>query len=284
MSTHSKKIHRNLLTTVTRKTIKNWFDDNASLLAAGIAYNLVFAIGPLLFLFLFVIGFIFPLYTYQDQLFNNLQGITGRANADILITIINNISSSANSGITATLIFIGLFVTIFGFINQLRNATNIIWHNKYPHTPPLSALGNLKIIGVLLFITLLWGVYFTLSNVINIFVLTENNTQLVTISKIGIQFIINIVSYAIGLQTLIQYKISWKLLFFGSTLITICFQIGTQILRYYYSFIIDSPVFGAAGTFALLLLWIYVSTQIFIFGMELIKTIHYYNPTKTVLQ
>jgi len=263
---------------IIRKTIHYWIEDRASLLAAGIAYNLVFALGPILFLFLYVIGLILPAEseTYQELLFSSIQSVAGTETTQILATIIDNIRSVANQGLTATIIFTGLFITIFGFINQLRNATNIIWHDKSPHFRSLNGWDNIRITGVLLAIAALWAGYYALDSLIvylnpNLGQLSIPNTVL-----IAVQIIINISTFAMALQAIITFKLKWEYLFFGATIIALFFQVGTQILEYYFNLIADSPIFGAAGSFALLLVWIFYSTQIFIFGMELIKAMHFH--------
>jgi hypothetical protein len=63
-------------------------------------------------------------------------------------------------------------------------------------------------------------------------------------------------------------KVSWSDLWPGSLLTAILFVVGQFILSWYLGRQSSTSLYGAAGSLIVLLLWVYYSAQIFLFGAE----------------
>ena len=64
-------------------------------------------------------------------------------------------------------------------------------------------------------------------------------------------------------------KLPWRELVRGAFVTTVLFMLGKFIIDIYITELAGTSVFGAAGAFAVLLLWVYYSVQIFLFGASL---------------
>jgi membrane protein len=64
-------------------------------------------------------------------------------------------------------------------------------------------------------------------------------------------------------------KIKWSDVWVGAFLTTILFTLGKFLIGVYMGNSDQTSAYGAAGSFVLILIWVYFSTIIFLFGAEL---------------
>jgi membrane protein len=66
-------------------------------------------------------------------------------------------------------------------------------------------------------------------------------------------------------------QIAWRDVWFGAVFTTVLFTVGKYLIGFYLGRAGTASAYGAAGSFAALLIWLYYSAQIFLFGAELTK-------------
>jgi membrane protein len=189
--------------------------------------------------------------------------------------MIQSIQSSIQFNLAGAALILGLLLTIYGLVNQLRNVANIVWHSDSNQIEEIDLWGNLKIVALLLFLAAAWFLFFVLGYLSSLLNPTGVLLQIQNSLAIPLQIGINALAFALFLQALVSFRILWKHLAAAGIGISILFQGGTQVFRYYFDVLFSSPIYGAAGSFALLLVWVFYSTQIFLLGMELTKSLHY---------
>jgi len=77
---------------------------------------------------------------------------------------------------------------------------------------------------------------------------------------------------AILFKVIPNVRIRWSDVWFGAFFTSIIFVISEKILEFYLQKTIVTSLYGAAGSLVILLLWVYWSAMIFLFGAELVKT------------
>ena len=63
-------------------------------------------------------------------------------------------------------------------------------------------------------------------------------------------------------------RLAWKVAAAGGFLTAVLFEIGRWAIGLYLAHSTQPSAFGAAASFAALLLWLYYTAQIFLFGAE----------------
>jgi membrane protein len=63
-------------------------------------------------------------------------------------------------------------------------------------------------------------------------------------------------------------RLPWRVVFTGGVLTAILFDVGRWVIGLYLAHSTQPTAFGAAASFAALLLWLYYTAQIFLFGAE----------------
>jgi membrane protein len=259
-----------------RMAAREWSNDNAQRLGAALAYYTVFSIAPLLLITIAVVGFVLGPAAAKGQVADVIKSTTGDRTAGMIQTMIAS-ADKPRSGIIATLL--GLVMLIFGALGvftQLKSALNTVWDVgpkpnpgiKYYILTYLFSFGMVLGIGFLLLVSLIIttalsaiGAYF--HN------LLPGGAILWHIVNIVVSFGVIILLFAMLFKYLPDVTIRWKDVWVGAIFTAALFTAGKWALGLYLSRGTVSSAYGAAGSLAVLLVWVYYSAQILFFGAEM---------------
>ncbi len=260
---------------LVKRTISDWSDDKATTLAAALAYYTIFSIAPLLIIAVAVAGLVFGQEAAQGEIQQQLQGLVG-ANGAKLIQDMMVSASKPSEGLIATVV--GLAILLFGasgVFAQLQDSMNVIWKAK---PPKINGLLDYLRVRFLSF-TMVLGVGFLL------LVSLVLNAALAAVgayaSRIlpGYEFIWQVVNLAVsfGVITLLFamiYKVlpdmtvTWRDVWLGAAVTSVMFSLGKLAIGLYLGKSGVASTYGAAGSVAILLIWVYYSAQILFLGAE----------------
>lgn len=257
-----------------------WSQDKAILYAAALAYYTIFSIAPLLVIAISIAGLVFGEASAQKEVFQEIENMVGAQGADAIKGFISN-SSKPSGNIIA--IIIGVVVMLLGssmVFNQLQEALNLIWEVPPEESGGLKKLIMKKVRGVLMVFGV--GVLLLVVLVINtaISMIQTFMTNIEGMPNISsVWNVVNLVVF-LGLLTLIfalvfkilpDVKIMWKDVWIGAAVTALLFNIGKYLIVFYLTHSSPGSTYGAAGSLVVLLLWVYYSAQIFLFGVEFTK-------------
>src|ERR1700730_16206554 len=258
-----------------KTTATQWIDDKCPQLGAALAYFTVFSLAPLVLVLLAFFGLFFGSEQARDNIVEQLQYLVDPSG----IKVIQDIATSASkpqSGFLATTI--GIIVGLFGasgVFGQLQEALNTIWGVKARPGAGLWAffrarfLSFAMVAGVcfLLLISLtVESVLRGLSNYLQN--LLPGGHILALILFLILDLGVVIVLFAMIFRFLPDVKIAWRDVWIGASLTAVLFVIGKFLLGLYLGSGAAGSAYGAASSLITLLLWIYYSAQILLFGAE----------------
>ena len=260
-----------------QEAFSQWLKDDASLLAAALAYYGLFAFLPLLILVLIFINSLFQ-YGFLDgdvvQLAQDLAVQQMPRVAGELIAWAGNQAASFRLTIVSVLLLIlgagGLFV-------QTKRAFHIIWRlpdKKRPLVNTIqSYLRSLLLIGIVAFLLLVTSIFSALLLPIGKQIEESLPIHLGLLRLITFLGTISFVTllFAVVYKTLVEVKLKWRDVLPGSALAAVLFAFGNYCIEAYVGFVNIGSAYGAAGSLVVFLFWIYYSAQIFLFGAEVIK-------------
>ncbi len=258
-----------------RDSFQEWQRDRASLLAAALAYYTALSIAPILILVIAIAGFFLGQDSVQGEVFRQLQIRIGTRGAESVQLMLNH-AGSHPSGATATVIsLILLFVSASGVFNQLRESLNLIWGISI--SPKFSLKNLIKkrilsfsmipVIGLLLLISLAMSAILSgLSEVL--FGSTRDWLPLLKFLNFLLSSTVTTLLFALVYKVLPDAKVDWSDVWTGAIVTTVLFNIGEWAIGLYLANGSVTSIYGAAGSFVVLLLWIYYSAQIILFGAE----------------
>jgi membrane protein len=260
-----------------KEAASSWVDDDAPSMGAALAYYTLFSIAPLLLIAISVAGLVFGQEAARGEILEQLAGLVG---TDIAKTV-EQMLQAANepaSGMLGTVV--GVVVLLVGATTvfaELESSLNRIW--RAPERPNvgglwgflrarLLSLGMILGIGFLIIVSLifsaalaafgkwwaaLFGGWVTLAEVLN--------------TLISFGFVT--AGFAMIYKWMPRVRLVWRDVWVGAFLTALLFTLGKAAISLYIGRSGVASVFGAAGSMVVLLLWVYYSAQIFLFGAEM---------------
>ncbi len=258
-----------------KETAKEWQADNAMRLAAALSYYTVFSLAPLMLAAIAVAGLVFGEEAASGRIFTELRTTVGPAVASSVQEMVQSASKPSSGYAGALLGFVlGLFGAS-GVFGELMGSLNQIWGVKEPEGTGLMgwiknrflSIGMVMGVCFLLLVSLLVS---TLLNVVSQFGLSRLSGAVLGGQIIGfiLSFGMVTVLFAAMFKFLPKTRIEWRDVWTGAVATALLFTVGKFGLEQYPARVDVASGYGAAGALALLLVWVYYSSQIFFFGAE----------------
>jgi membrane protein len=270
-------VNPKILWEILKEAAIEWDRDNVSRLAAALAYYTVFSLAPLLIIVIAVAGFLFGREAAQGEIVAQVEGLVGRQGAEAVQTMLVAASRPV-SGLIATVVgLVTLWLGATGVFGQLQSGLNAVWGVAPKPGRVVKGLLRTRLTSF----TMVVGVGFLLlvSLVVNA-VLEAFNTfvqdRLPPPPLVGWDVLNSIVSlllitllFAMIYRFLPDVDIPWRDVWLGAAVTSLLFAVGKYLIGLYLANSSIGSAYGAAGTLAILLIWIYYSAQIFYFGAEI---------------
>jgi len=260
-----------------RDAISEWLKDDASLLAAALAYYGLFSFVPLLILSLIFINFLFLQGFLDSQVVATSQDLVGQQMPGVAGELIDQASDQAAS-FRFTLLSVGLLAFgAAGLFVHTRRAFRLIWKTPEKVVPLmdtiLTYLHSYLLIALVAFMLLVTSIFTALLLPAGKQIEESLPIQLGLLRFITFLVSLTLVTllFAATYKTLIEVKLHWREILPGSALAALLFAAGNFCIEAYVSIVNVGSAYGAAGSLVIFLFWIYYSAQIFLFGVEVIK-------------
>jgi membrane protein len=259
-----------------KEAVDAWIEDYAPSMGAALSYYTLFSIAPLLLIAVGVAGLIFGEQAARGEIFGQLRELMGDQGAAAVERLLAS-ADKPEGGIIATSTGIAVLLlgamTVFG---ELQNALDRIW--RAPARKKAAGWWNLlhsrllsfgMILGIafLLMVSLvlsalvsalgkLWGPAFkdweTIAHLIDI---------LVSFGMVTLLF-------AMIYKFIPRVRIAWRDVWVGAAVTAVLFAVGKVLIGLYLGKSTVASAFGAAGSLAVMMVWVYYSAQIFLLGAE----------------
>ncbi|MCK6593020.1 MAG: YihY/virulence factor BrkB family protein, partial [Polyangiaceae bacterium] len=260
---------------LTKATFNDWIDDNVPRLGAALAYYTLFSRAPMLVVAIAIAGFVFGEEAARGEIFVQLQTLIGAEGAKLVESLLQSVSKPSH-GLLATVL--GVFTFILGATTafvELQSALNTVWEVQPKPGRGVKGLLRDRILsfGMLLGIGFLLLVSLAVSAALSAFSTFMGNrvpgfyyfAQLMNfVLSIGVQTVL----FAMMYKFLPDVKLAWRDVWVGAFSTSVLFTLGKFLLGFYIGSSSVTSGYGAAGSVAVLLLWVYYSTQILLLGAE----------------
>ena len=255
-------------------TFNLWLDSRAPTMGAALAYYTVFSVTPLLIIVVAVASLLFGHEAATGQLAQEMRSAFGTPVADALQTLVDNNHKSGNGVLRAVTGVIILLFVASGVFAELQGSLNAIWG--------VEAKPNRGFLGVvrdrfLSFTMVLGTAFILLASLVLTALLSALALYWTPVSLPGgvllweglnalISFAVISLLFALIYKVLPDAKIGWGAVWIGAVVTALLFTVGKHLLSVYVVYSGVTTAYGAAGSLVLILLWVYYSAQIFLFG------------------
>jgi membrane protein len=254
---------------------QSWLDHRAASKGAAVAFYTMFSMAPILVLVTAIAGAFFGPSAAQGQIVAQLSGLVGEVGAQALQTALisaNNDQGGAIATAVATALLLVGATTVF---SELKDSLDEIWQIPKPPASGIVTLirtrllsfGLILVLGFLLLVSLVVNAALALLQSYWSGVWSDFLMILTPLSAL-FSFLVIASMFAAIFKMLPQAPLSWRDVFIGSLGTAALFTLGKYVIGVYLGNSGISSTYGAAGSLAALLIWIYYSAQIFFFGAE----------------
>jgi membrane protein len=263
------------LWSLTSEAASSWMDDYAASMGAALAYYTMFSIAPLLLIVVSIAGLLFGEQAARGEIYDQLASLMGADGAYALQALLERANHPA-TGVWATLFGVGALVvgatTVF---SELQNALDRIWRApvrdrssgiwRWLRTRMLS-LGMIAGIGFLLMVSLVasamlaaaqrwWNRYVDFGPIAQVI-------------DFVVSFAFVTFAFAVIYKLMPSVRVRWRDVGVGAVVTALLFTIGKMLIGMYIGHSGVASVFGAAASLVAVVVWVYWSAQIFLFGAE----------------
>jgi membrane protein len=258
-----------------KTSVVSWRQDYASSMGGALAYYTLFSIAPVLIIVIAVAGFFLGAEAARGEIVTQLRGLLGDDGAAAVQGLLES-ASKPEEGLFATISSIFLLLvgatTVFA---ELQSDLDRIWRVEAKPSSGLWGLlrsrllsfGMVLVLAFLLLVSLVfsaalaalgrwWGGWF------------EGWAVLLEALNFVVSFAITTGLFAMIYKFLPRAEIAWHDVWIGAAVTALLFAVGKFLIGLYIGRSSIASGFGAAGSFVVLLVWVYYSTQIFLLGAE----------------
>jgi membrane protein len=264
---------------VLKDAFNGFIDHKVLKLSGALAYFTIFSLAPMLIVIIFCADIFYGREAVEGTVFGQIKGFVGAPAAAEIQDIISKASLSGKATVTGLLGFIALTIGATTVFAEIQDTINSIWGLKAkPKKGWLKMLLNRLLsfsvvvsLGFLLLVSLIiTGLAEAFSNrLLHMF----PNVAVVVIYSFNLLLTFGIVTllFAIIFKLLPDADIMWRDVFTGAMVTAVLFMAGKFAISYYISTSDIGTAYGTAGSFVIILLWIYYSSIILYFGAEFTK-------------
>lgn len=265
---------------VIKNAFSGFLEHKVLKMSAALAYITMFSLGPLLLVILFLSDIFLGREAIEGTIYSQIQNFVGPSSANQIQNIIENLALS-NEGTFAGIIgVVTLLIGATSVFAEIQDSINTIWGIKPKKQSGLwlfikARLLSFGVIGSFGFILLVsLGLSTIMDTLSDRFFsqFTESSIYIVYIANNIITFSIISLLFGAIFTILPDAEIKWRQVRLASFATAILFMIGKFLISFYIANSNLQDVYGTAGSFVVLMVWVYYSSVILYFGAEFAKS------------
>ena len=251
-----------------------WIKDGASSMGAALAFYSAFSLAPLLLIVMAVAGLVYGADTARKAVVRQFAELIGPVGAEAVGGLLKAASAAETGGIATVIGVILLLLGATSVLVELENDLDRIWEAPPREDNGLVSLvrvhvlsfGMILCIGFLLIVSLVAG-----SAVAALSARWDSSAFGATgllIADFALSVVIFTALFGMLYKWLPNVRIAWPDVWIGALTTSVLFNLGRLAIGAYLGRSATASAYAAAGSVLVLLLWLYYSAQIFLFGAE----------------
>ena len=258
-----------------RDTVTEWWEDNAPRLGAALAFYTLLSLAPLLVVVTAIAGVTFGKSAAEGQLVAEIQDLVGPRGAEAIQTLLAN-AHEPTTGLVATVVsLVVLLLGATGVFAELQDALNIVWEVESQRPSGVWAAIKDRFLS---FVMVLGIGFLLLVSLVASAALAALGRfagghwpQLAPglhAAELAVSLAVFTVLFAAIYKVLPDAKIAWGDVWVGAAVTALLFTLGKYLIGLYLGTSSVGSAYGAAGSLAVFLVWVYYSAQVLFFGAE----------------
>jgi membrane protein len=262
--------------TVLKKTVSNFLDEDSFSYASSIAFSTIFSLPAILIIALAIAATFYERNVVQEELVRQVGWLIGQESAKEIENIIVNARFDATSTFAKIMGVVTLAVSATAIFLSLQSSLNKIFGIKpKPQRGWLKLIIN-RLISLAMVISL--GFVFLVSLLVDTVVVVfqdlisryMQDVTLYVVNAMNLVISLAFIAFIFGMifKVLPDAQIRWREVWVGAVLTAVLFTGGKYLIGFYLGNSSFNSAYGAAGSLVIILVWVYYSTIIVLFGAE----------------
>lgn len=262
-----------------RDTTNLWLDRNAFGHAGSLAFYTLFSLAPVVIIAVTIIGVVMGQDAAQGQVVEQLEDVMGREAALAVERTVASTRPEETGFLPGILGISALLIGATTVFAQMQYSLNMIWGvaahpkrssillflvSRFFSLTIVLAIGFVLLVSLLLGVALRTFLHFTDQYIPVSPLLAESVETLIALGVVTMLF-------ATIFKVLPDVVLSWKDVLAGAFVTSVLFSLGRYAIAAYLSYTAPASVYGAAGSVVLILMWVYYSSLILLFGAAFTK-------------
>jgi membrane protein len=258
------------------QSVRSWSGDYAASMGAALAFYTLFSIVPLILIALVVAGHVFGPNAARGAIISQMAELMGRTGAQAIDGLIESANEPERRSLATGLGVIAFVVGATSVFNELQDSLNRIW--RAPKNQKALGFFSLVRVRLLSFGMVIAFLFLLLVSLILSAALSAlgrwwgpifgDRAVLAQAANVLVTFVLITIMFALLYKIIPQRKIHWQDVWIGAAVTSMMFSVGKELIGIYLGRSVTVTAFGAVGSLAVFLLWVYYSAQIFLLGAE----------------
>jgi membrane protein len=266
---------------IAKQAASSWFSDNCPRLGASIAFYTIFALAPLLVVVLAIAGAVFGDEAARGQVMEQIQGIVGADAAKSVQEMLAASDEQAGDGLWHTVL--GVVTALIGasavFV-EMKNAFDTIWTPKAVEGSTVTIFVRARLTAVALVLGL--GFLVVASLILSAALAGLGKwlgaavpflAPIMSLIDVVVSTAVLTLAFFALIRWLPQVRPPASAIWIGAFTSAFLFAVGKHLIGLYLARESVASAYGAAGSFVVVILWVYYSAQIMLFGAEVTRAI-----------
>ncbi len=248
--------------------------DRCPTMAAALAFYAAFSLAPMLVIVIAVAGYFLGADAVQGRLIDEIGGLVGVDGAHVVQAMLASAWKSGQGGPSTWISAAGVAVGASATFSQLNQSLNVIW-NQTPSQKAWLAMLRVRltsfglVVGIGFLVVVLLVLDAAVSFVVNELLGDAATRRWISlVQRVTMLFALT-AAFAALLKFLPAPRLRWRNVAIGAFAAALLFSVGKNLFGMYLSRAGTASAFGAAGALAVLLMWLYFSSAVFLFGAEI---------------
>ena len=258
---------------ILKTAVDQWFEHRSARLGAALAYYSVFSMGPLLLIVTSVAGLFFGADAVRTGLSEQFKSLLGGAGSQAVEAMLQGASSTHGGRLAAISGVVLLVVAALGVVSQLKDAINTIWNVAEPKDVQVSWYVRTYLVSFAGILALGFLLAVSLAVSTGLSALSTHLSIGKTLFGVLLNTAVSLVALSVLFAMLFKWfpdtKVAWRDVVPGAVATAVLFNLGKFAIGWYIGTQGLESTYGAAASLVVLLVWVYYSAQIVLFGAEL---------------
>ncbi len=264
-----------------RDAADGWMTHRASSTGAALAFYTIFSLAPVLIISIAIAGFFFGEAAARGEIVDQIRDLVGSQGAQLVQSVLQN-ASRPDAGLIATIFsIVTLILGANTALAELKAGLDQIWDVPperrtgfwYAVRTRLLSVGLILVLGFLMLVSLAISAALAALERLSRGELFINTVLSWVNSLFG--FVLVAALFGTIYKVLPSVKIAWRDVTIGSFVTALLFTAGKFAIGVYLGNSGVASTYGAAGSVVLILIWVYYSAQILLYGAEFTRAFAY---------